>query len=68
MMMKGPFRELIPVGEQKVRIRVPRDCRIRAVRLLVGDRIPEYTTGDGLVIIDVPSVLDHEVIAMDVSA
>jgi hypothetical protein len=68
MMMKGPFRELIPVGRQEVRIRVPRDCRVEAARLLVGDAIPQYTARDGLVTMEVASILDREVIALDVSA
>lgn len=68
MMMKGPFRELIPVGGLKVRVRIPGECRIEAARLLVSDTIPQYTTGEGIVTIEIASILDHEVIALDVSA
>ena len=34
MMMKGPFRELIPVGEQQVVVRLPEGARARRVQLL----------------------------------
>src|SRR6185312_16927809 len=35
MMMKGPFRELIPVGEQRVTVRLPEGASPRRVQLLV---------------------------------
>ena len=34
MMMKGPLRELIPVGPERVRIRLPAGTRARRVQLL----------------------------------
>jgi hypothetical protein len=68
MMMKGPFRELIPVDTQEVRIRVPQDANVEKVRLLVSDKVPEHTIQDGAVTLRVPSILDHEVIALDLSA
>ena len=65
MMMKGPFRELIPVDAQEVRIRVPQDAKVGKVRLLVSDKAPEHKIADGVVALTVPSVLDHEVVALD---
>jgi hypothetical protein len=67
MMMKGPFRELIPVGEQKVQVRIPRDDKVKQVHLLVGDKTLDYEIKDNLVSLTVPSILDHEVIALDLS-
>jgi hypothetical protein len=64
MMMKGPFRELIPVGEQKVQVRIPRNTKIEKVRLLVSGKIPNYKIKDGIVSLTVPSILDHEVVAL----
>src|SRR5258708_3628338 len=40
MMMKGPFRELIPIGPQKVRVRLPSGATARQVRLLAADAVP----------------------------
>ena len=67
MMMKGPLRELIPVDEQEVRVRLPQDAKVEKVRLLVSDKTPEYKTADGVVTLTVPSVLDHEVVALDLN-
>lgn len=65
MMMKGPVRELIPVGEQKVRLRLPEGGKPRQVRLLAADkRVRAERTGGYLNAI-VPSILDHEVVAVD---
>ena len=68
MMMKGPFRELVPVGEQKVRVRVPEGAKVKKVHLLVGDKTPSYKSSRGVVSVSVPSVLDHEVVALDLLA
>jgi hypothetical protein len=64
MMMKGPFREFIPVGEQKVQVRIPRNTKIEKVRLLVSGKNPNYKIKDGIVSLTVPSILDHEVVAL----
>jgi hypothetical protein len=65
MMMKGPFRELIPVGAQRVTVRLPEGVKARRVRLLVaGDEIPLAQDGPRLRV-TVPSVQDMEVVAVD---
>jgi hypothetical protein len=67
MMMKGPVREIIPVGSQHVSIRVPESRRVRAARLLVaGKDVAFHRNRDG-VHLDVPSIGVHEVIALDYS-
>jgi hypothetical protein len=66
MMMKGPVRELIPVGEQKVRLRLPAGTKPRQVWLLAaGKRVRAQRSGQYLNV-TVPSILDHEVVAIDV--
>jgi hypothetical protein len=66
MMMKGPVRELLPVGEQQVRVRLPDGVKARAVHLLVANRTPaSRQTGEWLEV-TVPLVLDHEVVAVEV--
>ncbi len=65
MMMKGPIRELIPTGEQKVVLRLPEGSPVRRVHLLVADRdLPINRDGTRLTL-TVPSILDHEVVAID---
>ncbi len=65
MMMKGPMRELMSPGEQKVHIQIPTDSRLRRVQLLKLDMIPTYEREGNILTLNVPSILDHEVIALD---
>ncbi|HEV8132463.1 MAG TPA: alpha-amylase family protein [Acidobacteriota bacterium] len=65
MMMKGPFRELIPVGEQRVRVRLPENRKARKVQLLVNEKSPRVEETPGYLQVTVPSVLAHEVVAID---
>ncbi|HUU16200.1 MAG TPA: beta-galactosidase trimerization domain-containing protein [Sedimentisphaerales bacterium] len=65
MMMKGPFREFIRIGEQKLQVKIPRGTKIKKIHLLVGDKSPDYETKDDIVSLTVPSILDHEVVALD---
>jgi hypothetical protein len=65
MMMKGPVRELIPVSEQQVRLRLPDGARVSRVHLLAADRKPQFTQRGRELHIVVPSILDHEVVAVD---
>ena len=65
MMMKGPFRELIPVGEQKVRVRLPEGKKARKVSLLAAGVSPRIEESAGFVTLTVPSILDHEIVAID---
>jgi hypothetical protein len=65
MMMKGPFREFIRIGEQKLQVKIPRGTKIKKIHLLVSDKSPDYETRDNIVSLTVPSILDHEVVALD---
>jgi hypothetical protein len=65
MMMKGPLRELIPVGPQRVRLRLPDGAKPRRVRLLAADKSPRIQHDSHHLNVTVPSVLDHEIVAID---
>jgi len=65
MMMKGPFREFISIGEQKLWIKIPPNAEVKDVSLLVSNKAPDYEIRDDTVSLAVPSVLDHEVVALD---
>lgn len=66
MMMKGPIRELLPIGKQDVRVRLPDGLKAKSVRLLVANQnIPVRQSGEWLDV-SVPSILAHEVVAVDV--
>ncbi len=65
MFMRGPVREFLPTGAQRVRFRPPEGVQVRAARLLVRrEEIPFQKEG-GAVCLEVPLVLDHEVVALD---
>jgi hypothetical protein len=65
MMMKGPFRELIPVDAQ-VQIKVPSDLKVTGVKLLLRGEKVEYKIDDGTITVKIPKIEDHEVIGIDV--
>jgi hypothetical protein len=65
MMMKGPLRELIPIGEQRVRLQLPQGARAKAVRLLAADKVLPVEQEGSVLYAAVPSILDHEVVAVD---
>jgi len=65
MMMKGPFRELYPVGEQRVRVCLPEGVGAKRVQLLKAGGTPHVVEEPGHITVTVPSVLDHEVVAVD---
>jgi hypothetical protein len=65
MMMKGPFRELMPVGAQEVRVRVPENKGVQRVRLLDAELTRPAQVSEGYLAVHVPGILDHEVIAID---
>jgi len=65
MMMKGPIREFIPIGEQSVRVKFPDGKKVRSIKLLVAKQpVPIIQIGPWLEV-TVPTILDHEVIAVD---
>jgi hypothetical protein len=65
MMMKGPLREVIPVGPQRVRIRVPAGARPKRVHLLTAGSTPPIVESNGALTLTVPSIDVHEVVAID---
>jgi len=65
MLMKGPCRELIPVGPHNVRLRLPDGRKARKVQLLTAGTAPRVQEQNGWLSLTVPSILDHEVIAID---
>jgi hypothetical protein len=64
MMMKGPFRELIPV-QAEITVRIPERNKLQGVHLLVSGLQPKFElTGNRLMVL-VSYIYDHEVIGID---
>ena len=65
MMMKGPYREMVPAPPQEVRVRLPQGKEARKVQLLVTGKMVPAETINGVISVSVPTILDHEVVAID---
>jgi hypothetical protein len=64
MMMKGPFRELIPVSAQ-VCIKIPSGMKASGVHLLVSGGNPKSELKENKVVVTIPQIYDHEIIGID---
>lgn len=67
MMMKGPLREIIPIANQEARIQIPHGRQVSAAKLLVAGKSASFRTEEILVLLEVPSIGVHEVIASDLT-
>jgi len=65
MMMKGPVREFIPSPPQEVTVRIPQGKKPAKVKLLVSAHVPQIRQSNGAISLTIPSIRDHEVIALD---
>ena len=65
MFMKGPFRQLLPVAEQAVRVRLPDRTKAREVKLLASNRKPRVTRSGSNLLVTISTILDHEILAID---
>jgi hypothetical protein len=65
MMMKGPFRELIPLTGQELIIQIPPGKKVTGATFLVAGTSPDLNISSDKIMINVPQILDHEVIALD---
>ncbi len=64
MLMKGPMRELYPVGPLEVSLRLPKDRRPKETQLLVSKAEAKARQSEGAWKVTLSSIADHEVIAV----
>jgi type 1 glutamine amidotransferase len=65
MMMKGAFREILPIGPQKVRVQLPEGVKARDVKFLVSERKAQWRQSGAWVETTTPPIGLHEVVAID---
>ena len=66
MMMKGPYREIIPAGPYTVSLAIPPGAKVGAVKLLESAAIPKTAARAGArLVVEVPRIRLHEVVAVD---
>jgi hypothetical protein len=66
MTMKGPYREFFPIGTQTLKLHLPDGVHASRARLLVANRDVKMEKAGDEWTITVPSILDHEVVAVDI--
>jgi hypothetical protein len=66
MAMKGQYRDSFPVGAQTIKLRLPGGVHANHVPLLVADRNVPFELSGSVLTLPVPSILDHEVVAIDI--
>lgn len=64
MMMKGPVREIYPVGPQKVRLQL--SAKPKSVRLCVARKPVAFRMDGSFIEFEVPSIELHEMVAIDI--
>jgi hypothetical protein len=66
MAMKGPYRDFFPVGPHTVKVRMPEGVEAKGVRLLASGKDAVVARSETTLNISVPSIRDHEVVAVEV--
>jgi hypothetical protein len=67
MAMKGPYREIFPAGPFVVTIRLPAGANPKSVTLLESGKPAEYRREGDTLVVNVPRVALHEIVAVDLA-
>lgn len=62
---RAPVDELMPIGPLDIRIRVRKGISPRTSKLLVAGKESSFTADGEWIAMNLPSVLDHEVIVLE---
>jgi hypothetical protein len=65
MMMKGPYREILPAGPYTVSLTLPPGAKIATVKLLESGAVPKTSRNGNRLVAEVPRIRLHEVVAVD---
>ena len=65
---KTPIHELIPIGEQRLKVQLPEGKEVKQIKSLVsGHIIPGSTDSSNLLLFSVPIITDHEVVVIELA-
>ena len=67
MAMRGYMREVLPAGPYQVSLQLPRGATSRRVRLLEAERDATFRREGDRLIVEVPQIKIHEVVAVDLA-
>ena len=65
MLMKGPQRQVYPIGPLTVRLRLPEAVQVKQVHLLKAEQELPYQINDGMLSIRVSRIDQYEIVALD---
>ncbi|HKJ78060.1 MAG TPA: alpha-amylase family protein, partial [Prolixibacteraceae bacterium] len=65
-LMKGPFKEFIPVNAN-VKIKIPGGIKVKDVHLLIKGEKPKIQTDGKTLELSVPQIADYEIIGIDIT-
>ncbi|MDB5439344.1 MAG: Beta-galactosidase trimerization domain protein [Caulobacteraceae bacterium] len=65
MTMRGYYREFLPTGAYRVSLALPAGAKVKSVKLLEAARSVKSRVEGGRLVVEVPGVLVHEVVAVD---
>jgi hypothetical protein len=66
MAMKGPYRDFFPVGPHTLQLRLPGGLQAKHARLLIADTDAAIARNGSTIVLKVPRILDHEVLAIEI--
>lgn len=64
-MLRSAYREDVPIGPQRVTIRIPASRIARGVKLLVDDVKPRVERTGNTLTLTIPTIVGHEVVVID---
>ena len=67
MAIRPNFHELIPSHSQRLAVRLQEGTKATKVHLLMADRALAHEQTGGVLKLVLPSVLDHEIVAIDLA-
>jgi len=67
MMMKGPYRAVMPAGPYTVSLRIPAGVTAGAVKLLESGVTPKTSREGDRLVVEIPAIALHEVVAVDLA-
>ena len=62
---RAPIDELIPVGPLRIQVRIPEGVQVGKMKFLVSQQEPSFVIEKGGVVLQLQSLLDHEVIVLE---
>ncbi len=65
MFMKGPCREVMPAGPYRVSLAIPAGAKVGAVKLLESGAVPNTSRDGERLVVEIPHIRLHEVVAVD---